>query len=103
MERGWSVFSGPMISRVTAHAQPRVPTASPPARTATQTTQTPTPYGESFFAAQDLESSIRRMKQLMGDAPLTNTFGARDQWARVDDAAKPSTEKAADSEQKKAR
>lgn len=50
-------------------------------------------YPDSYFAAQDVDASVRRLTQLLGDPPLTTSFGARDQWAAVDEAAQPSKPK----------
>lgn len=52
-----------------------------------------TRYPDSFFAAEDLGASTRRLAALLGDPPVTASFGARDQWAAVDEAAKPSSKK----------
>ncbi len=83
-----------MISRAQARTQP--PRLATQASSTAATTSAPTRtqvYGESFFAAEDLGASVRRLTQLLGQPPLTNAFGARDQWAVVDEAAKPPTSK----------
>ena len=85
-----------MISKATrAQIRPTSATRISSTPATAQRATTAQVYGESFFAAQDLGTSVRRLTQLLGQPPLTSAFGARDQWAGVDEAAKPSTKKPA--------
>lgn len=83
-----------MISKVGARRVLTSATTAQPKREATPQQQPANQrYADSFFAAQDVGASVRRFTQLLGDPPLTTSFGAREQWAAVDEAAQPSTSK----------
>lgn len=56
-----------------------------------------TRYPDSFFAAQDVSSQVRRLTELLGDPPVRDSMGARDQWAVIDSATSAPKKKQTDS------
>jgi len=67
----------PALSKETAAKAPMSTPEAPVARSQSS-------YGASFFAASDLAGQLHRFTQVLGDRPVQNAFGARDQWSAVD-------------------
>ncbi|MBM4781645.1 MAG: hypothetical protein GQE15_28545 [Archangiaceae bacterium] len=74
-----------MISKVGARPVVTSATTTQPKRDAApQQPVSQTRYPDSFFAAQDVSSQVRRLTELLGDPPVRDSMGARDQWAVID-------------------